>query len=318
MRLEWPTLGLIALTYGSWAAAGLWLWPIAPLLALAVMAVLAALQSSLVHECLHGHPTANSRVNEALVALPLYLVYPYRRYRATHMAHHHDPRLTDPFDDPESYYRARWQVRAMPRALRALLTANTTMLGRLILGPWIAAVGFFASELRLAVANAPGLRRAWALHLPAVALVLAAVWAMGIPLWAYVLGVVWPSLSLIAIRTYAEHRWHEDPSGRTIIVERSPLAWLFLHNNLHIVHHLNPKVAWYALPALYAARRAEFRAANHGYWYPDYWTLFRAHALRAKEPLAHPALRLEPGPADLPPASPPPTNPTLASPGLPA
>jgi len=313
MRLEWPTLGLIALTYCGWAAAGLWLWPIAPLLSLALMAVLAALQSSLVHECLHGHPTTNSRVNEGLVALPLYLVYPYRRYRATHMAHHHDPRLTDPFDDPESYYRARWQVRAMPRAMRALLTANTTMLGRLILGPWIAALGFFASELRLAAANAPGVRRAWALHLPAVALVLIAVWAMRIPLWVYVLGVVWPSLSLIAIRTYAEHRWHEDPSGRTIIVERSPLAWLFLHNNLHIVHHLNPKVAWYDLPALYAARRDEFRAANHGYWYPDYWTLFRAHALRAKEPLAHPALRLEPGPADPPPASPP-----LASPGLPA
>jgi fatty acid desaturase len=313
MRLEWPTLGLIALTYGGWVAAGLWLWPLAPIAALAVMAVLAALQSSLVHECLHGHPTRNARLNEALVALPLYLVYPYRRYRATHLAHHHDPRLTDPFDDPESYYRARWQVRLMPRPLRALLVANTTMLGRLTLGPWIAAWGFLTSEFRLALANAPDVRRAWALHLPAVVLVLGAVRAMGIPLWAYVLGVVWPSLSLIAIRTYAEHRWHEDPSGRTIIVERSPLAWLFLHNNLHIVHHLNPRVPWYDLPALYAARRDDFRAANHGYWYPDYWTLFRAHALRAKEPLAHPALRLEPEPA-----SPPPASPSAQTSGLPA
>lgn len=326
MRLEWPTLGLIALTYGGWAAAGVWLWPVAPFAALGVMAVLAALQSSLVHECLHGHPTANARVNEGLSALPLYLVYPYRRYRATHMAHHHDPRLTDPFDDPESYYRPHWQVAAMPRPLRVLLVANTTMLGRLILGPWIAAWGFFASEARLIRAKSPGVRRAWALHLPGVAVVLAAVWAMGIPLWVYVLGVVWPSLSLIAIRTYAEHRWHEDPSGRTIIVERSPLAWLFLHNNLHIVHHLHPKVAWYRLPALYAARRDHFRAANQGYWYPDYGTLFRAHALRAKEPLAHPALRLEPAvdgtasaaPSQSPPPSSPPSSPPVSPPGIPA
>jgi len=314
MRLEWPTLGLIALTYGGWTAAGFWLWPVAPVPALAVMAVLAALQSSLVHECLHGHPTRNMRVNEALVAVPLYLVYPYRRYRATHLAHHHDPRLTDPFDDPESYFRPRWQVQAMPRALKMLLTANTTMLGRLILGPWIAAYGFFRSEAHLIRSNAPGVRRAWALHAPGVAVVLAAVWAMGIPLWAYVLGVVWPSLSLIAIRTYAEHRWHEDPSGRTIIVERSPLSWLFLHNNLHIVHHLNPRVPWYRLPALYAERRDEFRAVNHGYWYPDYWSLFRAHALWPKQTLDHPALRLTPEPLKDIPQTPPPPLPPQAGP----
>jgi fatty acid desaturase len=307
MRPEWPTLGLIGLAYGGWLAAGFGLWPIAPWVALPLMAVLAALQSSLAHECLHGHPTRNARVNEALMALPLYLAYPYRRYRATHLAHHADSRLTDPFDDPESYYRARWQWQAMPRWFRAVLTANNTMLGRVVMGPWLAAAGFLATEARLLLRGARGARLAWALHLPGAAAVLALVWAMGIPLWLYVLGVVWPALSLIAIRTYAEHRWHEDPDGRTIIVERSPLAWLLLHNNLHIVHHRHPGVPWYRLPRLYAENRAHFRALNHGYWYPNYAALFRAHALRPKEPVPHPALRLTPGPANLevPPSDPP-------------
>lgn len=294
MRVEWPTVGMIALAYGGWLAAGFGVWPVAPWAALPLMAVLAALQSSLVHECLHGHPTRNPRVNEALMALPLFLVYPYRRYRATHLAHHADERLTDPLDDPESYYRARWAWEDLSPPLRLILRANNTMLGRMILGPWLAAFGFLASEWRLIRAGNRAVRRAWLLHLPGVLALMALVWAMGIPVWVYLLAVVWPALGLIAIRTYAEHRWHEDPSGRTIIVERSPLAWIVLHNNLHVVHHRHPGVAWYRLPRLYAENREHYRALNHGYWYPNYWALFREYALRAKEPVPHPTLRQQP------------------------
>jgi len=294
MRIEWPTVAVIAGCYGLWAAAGLWLWPIAPVLALVVMAVMAALQSSLVHECLHGHPTRNRLINEALVALPLSLIYPYRRYRATHLAHHHDERLTDPFEDPESYYKARWQFAAMPGWLQAVLHVNNTMLGRIVLGPVLGAAGFLASEARLLRAGARGVRLAWALHMAGVVPVLAAVWGFGVPLWLYVLAVVWPALSLISIRTYAEHRWHEAPEGRTIIVERSPLAWLFLHNNLHIVHHQLPTAPWYDLPRLYRERRAHWQTLNGGYVYRNYWQILRAHALTPKEPVAHPALRVFP------------------------
>lgn len=293
-RIEWPTAGLIAVCYGTWAAAGLWLWPLVPWAALAVMAVMAALHSSLVHECLHGHPTRGRRVNEALVTLPLSLIYPYRRYKATHLAHHHDERLTDPFDDPESYYKARWRHAAMPGWLRGLLRVNNTMLGRVLLGPWLGAIGFLAGEMRGLLSDARGVRLAWALHLPALAAVLWAVAAMGIPLWLYLLAVVWPSLSLIAIRTFAEHRWHETPDGRTIIVERSPLAWLFLYNNLHIVHHRLPSLPWYRLPAAYAARREEWQALNGGYVFANYWALWRRWALVMKEPVAHSAWRLAP------------------------
>ena len=294
MRIEWPTLALIAVCYMLWGAAGLWLWPVVPWLALAVMAFMAALHSSLVHECLHGHPTRHRRLNEALTVLPLALLHPYRRYRDTHLAHHQDARLTDPFEDPESYYKARWRFAAMPAWLRGLLRVNNTMLGRIVLGPVLGAAGFLAGEARLLRKGARGVRLAWGLHLAGLVPVLAMIHAFGIPLWLYLLAVSWPALSLIAIRTYAEHRWHETPEGRTIIVERSPLAWLFLHNNLHIVHHQLPGAPWYALPRLYRERRDYWRALNGGYVYRNYGQLFRAHALRGKEPVPHPALQIFP------------------------
>ncbi|MCC5984084.1 MAG: fatty acid desaturase [Rhodobacteraceae bacterium] len=305
-RIEWPTVALTVACYGLWSVAGLWLWPVAPVLALGLMAVMAALHSSLVHENLHGHPTSDRRLNEALVALPLSLIYPYRRYKATHLAHHHDERLTDPIEDPESWYKARWAHDRMPGWLRAALVVNNTMAGRIVLGPVLGAAGFLAQEARLLGMAAPGVRLAWALHLVAVVPVLALVWVFGIPLWLYVLAVVWPSLSLISIRTFAEHRWHDAPEGRTIIVERSPLAWLFLNNNLHIVHHQIPGAPWYALPRLYAERRAHWQALNHGYVYPNYWAMFRAHALRPKEPVVHPVLHQHPAPP------PPDTDPPVA------
>jgi len=294
MRIEWPTAGLIVLAYGGWAAAGFWLWPVAPWVALAVMAVLAALHSSLTHECLHGHPTRSRALNEALVSMPLSLIHAYRRYKANHLAHHRDERLTDPFDDPESYYKARFQLSAMPRWFRAVLQVNNTLVGRVVLGPILGAVGFLASECRALYAGKRGVRRAWLLHAISLLPVLGALVLFGIPIWLYLVAVAWPALSLISIRTFAEHRWHETPEGRTIIVERSPLSWLFLNNNLHIVHHQHPTAPWYALPRLYAERKDYWQTLNGGYVYRNYWELFRAHGLRAKEPVAHPALRVWP------------------------
>jgi len=294
MKVEWPTLGLIVLCYGVWLAAGFWLWPVFPLGALAIMAVMTALHSSLVHECLHGHPTRLRWLNEALAAANLSLLFPYRRYRATHLAHHHDARLTDPLEDPESYYHMLWRYRAMPAWLRVLLRWNNALVGRLILGPWLSGVVFLLAEGRGVWRNDPGIRLAWALHLPAVAGVLLVVWQMGIPLWLYLVAVCWPGAALISLRTFAEHRWHETPEGRTIIVERSPFAWLFLFNNLHIVHHKNPSAPWYALPRLYAERRDAWHALNEGYVFPNYRALFARWALTPKEPVAHPVLRREP------------------------
>jgi fatty acid desaturase len=140
--VEWPTVFLIGACYAAWASAGLFLWPGHGVLAMAILTIAVAMQSSLMHEACHGHPTRKAWINEALVFLPVGLVWPYRRFKALHLRHHADERLTDPFDDPESYYRALWQHEELPRAMKSLLRINNTMIGRFFLGPWLSAVGF--------------------------------------------------------------------------------------------------------------------------------------------------------------------------------
>lgn len=295
--IEWPTVFLAACCYGLWAFAGLYLWPSWPLAGLGLLILAVALQSSLVHEVLHGHPTRNALVNEAFVFLPLGLVWPYRRFKTLHLRHHHDERLTDPLDDPESYYQALWRHEELPRAMKLLLRVNNTMAGRFVLGPWLASIGFIIGDFKEMLAGDSAIRKAWLLHALGLAVVLAIVqYGFGMPLWLYVLLPVWLGQSLIAIRTFAEHQWSERPEGRTIIVERSPLSLLFLNNNLHFVHHKLPTVPWYGLPKLFRERREHWVEANNGYVYPNYLALVKAYAFRSKEPVVHPALRRTPEP----------------------
>jgi len=69
--VEIPTLLIIALCYALWFAVGYYLYPAHPALAMMIFPVLIALHSSIQHEILHGHPTRNAIVNEALAFLPL-------------------------------------------------------------------------------------------------------------------------------------------------------------------------------------------------------------------------------------------------------
>lgn len=295
--IEWPTVFLAIACYGVWAGAGLYLWPTWPLVALGLLILTVALQSSLVHEVLHGHPTRNALVNEAFVFLPLGLVWPYRRFKTLHLRHHRDERLTDPLDDPESYYQALWRHEELPAAMKFLLKLNNTMAGRFVLGPWLASIGFVIGDFKAMLAGDKAIRKAWLLHGLGAAVVLSVVrFGFGMPLWLYVLVPVWFGQSLIAIRTFAEHQWSERPEGRTIIVERSPLALLFLNNNLHFVHHKLPTVPWYGLPKLFRERREQWLEANNGYVYPNYFALVKAYAFHAKEPVVHPVLRRSPEP----------------------
>lgn len=293
-RVEWPTVLLIVATYGVWATLGVLLWQSHPVLAIALLGLTLAMQSSLMHEVSHGHPTRNALVNEALVALPVGIVYPFRRFKALHLRHHADESLTDPFEDPESYYKSLWKHQELPALLQALLNLNNTMAGRFTIGPLLGTPGFLISEYRLLRANERGARKAWALHLAGLAIVLPIVqFGFGIPVWAYFIAV-WIGQSLISVRTFAEHQWSERPDGRTIIVERSPFAFLFLNNNLHLVHHKNPNVAWYRLPTMFRERRDEWLAMNRGYVFPNYFALLRSYAFKVKEPVVHPALRRSP------------------------
>lgn len=293
-RTEWPTVLLIAGCYGAWAVSGLILWPDFPAVAFILLTLSIALHSSLMHEASHGHPTRNALVNEFMVGLPIGLVYAYRRFKSLHLRHHADERLTDPFDDPESYYRALWKYQELPSWLRGLLSVNNSMVGRFVIGPAIANAGFLLTDAGLIAAGDRAVRRAWLHHAIGLAVLLPVVlFAFEVPLWAY-LAAAYLGQSFIAIRTFAEHQWSERPDGRTIIVERSPLSLLFLNNNLHLVHHKMPTVAWYELPRLFRERREEWIRMNGDYCYPNYLALLKDFAFRPKEPVVHPVLRRAP------------------------
>lgn len=287
--VEWLTLGLVVLCYGGWAGATGWLAGAAPAAAVAALAVVLTLHSSLCHEILHGHPFRSRRLNAALAFPALGLFIPFERFRALHLAHHRDATLTDPYDDPESNFLDPAQWRRLPRALRWLFAANNTLAGRMALGPAISLAQFWADEARGLWHGAPGLRRAWALHIAGLAGPV--LWLSGpgqMTAGSYLLGV-YLALSLLKIRSFAEHRAHRDSAARSVIVEdRGPLALLFLNNNLHAVHHRHPRLPWYRLPAAYAARRGDWLADNGGYRYPSYAAIFARHLLRAKDPVAHP------------------------------
>ncbi len=293
--IEWPTVILIIACYAAWAVVGFLIWPSYPIIALALLVLTVALQSSLVHEVLHGHPTRNAQVNEAFVFLPIGVVWPFRRFKTIHLRHHADERLTDPLDDPESYYQALWQHEELPEAMKRLLRINNTMVGRFFIGPWLSVVGFFIDDAKLIAKGDHAIRKAWLMHALGLAVVIPVVtYGFGMPLWLYVLVPVWFGQSIIAIRTFAEHQWSENPEGRTIIVERTPLSFLFLNNNLHFVHHKSPTVAWYRLPKLFRERRDEWVRMNNGYVFPNYLALLKSYAFHAKEPVVHPVLRRTP------------------------
>lgn len=295
LRMEWPTLALLAACYGGWAVAGLVAYPISPVLAAVLFALAIALHSSLQHEALHGHPTNRGWINEALVFLPLGVFIPYRRYKQSHLRHHADDRLTDPYDDPESYYLALADWQKLPRWLQKLLDWNNTLLGRVTIGPVVSVTGFVLADLRLIARGDAGVARAWLLHLCGLVPVLGIVqFGFGIPAWLYVATAAYLGLSILAVRSFCEHQWSEHPDGRTVIVEKSILSPIFLNNNLHFVHHERPTLPWYELPRLYRADPARWRAANGGYVFGSYLEVARAFALSRKEPVPHPALRRAP------------------------
>lgn len=289
-RVEWPTLALLAGCYAGWAVAVLWLSAHALPLAVVAAGVAAALHASLQHEAIHGHPFADARANAALVWPPLTLLVPYARFRDTHLAHHRDAVLTDPYDDPESNYLDPAVWARLPRWLRAVLRVNNTLAGRILIGPAVGTATFVAGDLRSARRDGR-VRRGWLWHVPAAGAVIGVVAASPMPLWAYG-GAAYLALSLLKIRTFLEHQAHAAARGRTVIVEdRGPLALLFLNNNLHVVHHMHPRVPWYRLPALYRRDPARYLGVNGGYRYRSYAEVFRRYLLRAKDPVPHPLWR---------------------------
>ena len=141
-------LVLLVLTYAAWAgvtafAPTLTLWVAVPALALIL-----AQHSSLQHEIIHGHPTRNQRLNDALVFPALGLLLPFERFRDQHLAHHYDPLLTDPHDDPETNYLDPEVWARLRRPVRAVLAVNNTLFGRMLIGPFLGMFCLWRDDLR--------------------------------------------------------------------------------------------------------------------------------------------------------------------------
>jgi fatty acid desaturase len=175
--VEIPTLLIAVLAYGGWGAVtlmyGRWpLWVVAPL-----AAVLVTLHGSLQHESVHGHPTRWRRINRLLAIVPLSIWLPFDSYRASHLAHHVDERLTDPLDDPESWYwtAADW-ARLSPLS-RALVRISQTLAGRVTIGAFWSIGRYLRGEWRALLANREGARALWLEHL---------LWCIPVVVWVQV------------------------------------------------------------------------------------------------------------------------------------
>ncbi len=287
-KIEWPTLAVMVLVYGVlgslvWFHAVVPWWVMWP-----VGAYFAALHTSLQHEVLHGHPTRNRVLNEALIFLTPTMWLPFQRYKETHLTHHNNAHLTDPEIDPESYYLLpeRWlHTRGVKRVLFQI---NHTLGGRMLIGPLVGIVRFWSAELVDVARGDWHKAQGWALFTLSCGCVVTYVVWCGMPVWQYFLFIAYPGISLALVRSYCEHRAAEHVAHRTIIVECSWFwSFLFLNNNLHVPHHERPSLAWYELPVYFRGERDRLIAQNAGYVL-SYAQIFQRYFLWAKEPLAYP------------------------------
>jgi fatty acid desaturase len=288
--VEWPTVFLAAAIYGSWAVLTFWHAVVPwPLLALGGGWFI-AWQMSLQHEVLHGHPTRNRAVNDAIGFPPLSLWLPYMIYRAIHLRHHRNEYLTDPLEDPETYYLTPERFGRLGPMARTFLRFRNTFFGRITVGAMRSTVLFLWAHLRLCLRGNRAELRVWVPHLIGVAVVL--IWVCGVchmAIWTYLLCFVIPGRSLASIRSFAEHRAAAEQAERTAIVENAPiLGLLFLYNNLHAVHHDRPALPWYLIPAYYSAHRAAIVAANGGLVYDGYADVVRRYVLTPHHAGPHP------------------------------
>jgi len=287
-RFEWPTWLLVCVIYGFWLALTFW-WHALPVYVVCPAgAWLCAWHMSLQHELMHGHPTRSAWINGALAWPPLNLWLPYPIYRESHLRHHREAHLTDPLEDPESTYLdvAAWAKAGAAR--RLLHGACNTVFGRLLLGPAYAIGRFWLSQARRRHAASWGV---WLGHAAGVALVLA--WVCGIcriSVWAYLACFVYPGTALTLLRSLAEHRAADRPEDRTAVVEHGGLlGLLFLNNNLHMLHHDRPGLAWYTLPAAWRQARPALLNARGGPVYRNYLEVARRFAVRPHHAGPHPA-----------------------------
>lgn len=289
-RVEWQTWLLILVLYSSWVAVTA-LHSQLPLWMLFLLgAWIGCWHSSLQHETIHFHPTTDPGMNSVLGYPPLGLVIPYPIYRESHLEHHRVHELTDPRCDPESFYVRHETWCKLNPVVRQIMIFNNTAIGRLLIGPLVTTAQFFWKESAKLLSGDRERWMIWSLHFVMVCLILFWVMAIcGMPLWKYILCFAYPGMSLLLLRSYAEHCFEEQREHRTAIVESGLFfQLLYLSNNFHYIHHKFPRLAWYQIPARYRSWRTEALRENGGYLINGYRELFRRYSFRRKEDPVYP------------------------------
>jgi len=281
-----PTILVAVAIYAGWFGlicynAMLPWWLIVP-----IGAYLLAWHFSLQHEAIHSFRGIPAWLRYAIVFPPLGLWFPFPLYRNSHTIHHRDQNLTVPGQDTESYFVLRSEWQRMGAVQRALLLFNQTLLGRLTIGPLLRLTILVRRECaRLArrdFAHVP----TWIVHFAAVACLLWLCERWGLAWWKYLLLIAYPGMSLGLLRAFTEHRAAPGPDERTASVESNTLfGLLFLYNNLHIAHHLQPTMPWFKLPAYYRQNREALLSTNGHFVFRGYAQIARRYLLR---PVFHP------------------------------
>ena len=289
--IEWQTLLLLAVNYAAFAVICLFYHQLPWWLVLVAGGFTVALHGSLQHEVIHGHPTRNRLVNEVLVFPSLWLWLPFDLYRDSHLEHHIDDRITDPFDDPESYFVSQHQWDKLPAWQQGLYLVRNTVVGRLVLGPLMSCWSLWRNEfVRLARGDTTN-AGVWFRHLISVALVLLWLRSFDIPLPEYIFLFAYPGLALTMLRSFLEHQTAEMPSNRTVVVKSGRLmGLLFLNNNLHALHHEQPALPWYLLPQVWQQTSADILQRNGGYYYRGYLQIIKQYLFKPKVHPRHPTV----------------------------
>jgi fatty acid desaturase len=271
-QVDGPTWIVALVIYAAWGAL-IWYNAVLPWwFLMPVGAYLLAWHFSLQHEAIHSFRGVPAWLRFALVFPPIGLWFPFPLYRKSHTTHHRDIHLTVPGVDTESYYvlQADWQ--RMGSFMRAVLTFNQTLVGRLLIGPALRLWILISKESKRVAHGDYGHLPHWAVHAIAVALLF---WFISgvchFPWWQYCLLIAYPGMSLSLLRAFYEHRAAEDSQQRTAAVESNVLfGLLYLYNNLHVVHHLKPTMPWYDIPRYYRENRESLLELNGQYVYRGY------------------------------------------------
>ena len=249
------------------------------------------------HETIHGHPFKNQKFNSALAYLPLGLVFPYSIYKQTHIKHHETSDLTDPLDDPESFYFTSSNWEAKSKTARLLYNFNNTLTGRLLIGPVLSIYLFLKSEIQMLVRGDRSHLNDWLVHIFAVSVVMSWVsFICGISLFQYLAFFIYPGTALSLVRSYTEHKPALNNDESNAIVESNlPFQLVFLNNNFHYVHHKLPWLPWYKIPFAYQNHKDEVLKANGGFYFKGYGEILKRFAFKPKDSPVFPPRSKSPG-----------------------